>query len=316
VAASELHLAFMGDWGVANFHLASGWIANGLRHRSARTSRFVIHTLGPYATMLDALIDGTVDVAFAQALVGARWARAGAMPFRTAHPELVTLGVLPHRDRVLFALPEATAQQHGLRTLGDLATKRPALRVTVGARDGLVGAAAERLLTAHGIEWDDIPAWGGEWIVVERPQPAIGQVASGRADAILFEGIMNWYAADRHSSLRVLVPEPAAFPALRRSGLDIATLDAGEFSTLAASVEVADFSGWAAMCRTDMPEATAALIARVMAEDRAILETRYHDKPVRDSALVYPIQPRELARSGDVPLHPGAASFYREAGLL
>ena len=302
----------MGDWGVANFHLASGWIANGLRYRTASSSTFVIHTLGPYPTMLDALIDRTVDVAFAQALVGARWARAGVRPFADAHPELVAIGVLPHRDRVLLALPEATASRLGVRSFADLGARRPALRLTVGARDGLVGAAAEALLNAHGIEWEDIPRWGGEWIIVERPQPAVGLVEEGKADGVLFEGIMNWYATDRRMPLWILVPDAAAWPRLAAAGIERGRLDAAEFSTLAVATDVVDFSGWAAMARRDLPDEIARLIATVMVEDRAILESRYRDKDVRESALSYPIVPADLPKTGDVPLHPGAAAYYRE----
>ncbi|MDP9282216.1 MAG: hypothetical protein M3P38_08985 [Chloroflexota bacterium] len=312
----ETHLALMGDWGVANFHLASGWIANGLRYRTAPSSTFVIHALGPYATMLGALIDRTVDIAFAQALVGARWARAGMRPFHEAHPELVALGVLPHRDRVLLALPETTAARVGVRSFADLRTRQPPLRLTVGARDGLVGAAAEALLEAHGIGWDDIPRWGGEWVFVERPQPAIGLVAEGKADGVLFEGIMNWYATNARMPLRVLIPETAAWPRLEAAALERGALDVGEFASIHAAAHVVDFSGWVAMARSDMSDDVAHLIARVLVEDREILESRYRGKDVRESALSYPIVPSDLPRTKDVPLHPGAASYYREAGLL
>ena len=312
----EVHVALMGDWGVANFHLASGWIANGLRYRTDRSSTFVVHALGPYPTMLDALLDRTVDVAFAQALVGARWARAGQPPFAKAHPELVALGVLPHRDRVLLALRGSTADRLGVRTFADLRDRRPALRLTVGERGGLVGTAAEALLKAHGIAWDDIPRWGGEWIVVERPQPAIGLVAKDQADGVLFEGIMNWYATDARTPLRILVPEEGSWARLAKAGLERGPLEAGEFASLETAVEVVDFSGWLVAARTDMADEIARLIATVLVEDRAILESRYLDRPVRESALRYPIVPRDLPKTADIPLHPGALSYYGEAGLL
>ncbi|HET9206817.1 MAG TPA: TAXI family TRAP transporter solute-binding subunit [Burkholderiaceae bacterium] len=38
--------------------------------------------------------------------------------------------------------------------------------------------------------------------------------------------------------------------------------------------------------------------------------------PAQHSPLSYPIEPRDMCRGVDLPLHPGAERYYREHGHL
>ncbi len=54
----EVHLRFIGGWGMDNLTAACGWMATGMRWRTARSSTFVIHTGRGMLDNLDAVLDG------------------------------------------------------------------------------------------------------------------------------------------------------------------------------------------------------------------------------------------------------------------
>ena len=65
-----------------------------------------------------------------------------------------------------------------------------------------------------------------------------------------------------------------------------------------------DWSHWATVVRDDMLDDVAYEITSVMVEERAELEGRFRHIPAQHSPLSYPIEPREMARGVDLPLHP------------
>jgi TRAP-type uncharacterized transport system substrate-binding protein len=64
-----------------------------------------------------------------------------------------------------------------------------------------------------------------------------------------------------------------------------------------------------------MPDDVAYLIAWCMCETREGIERTYRHIPPERSPLSYPLEPRKIA-STSIPLHPGAAAYYRDAGVL
>jgi hypothetical protein len=73
----EVHLKLKGGWGMENLTSACGWIANGVRWRTAKNSTFVIHTGRGFSDNISAVLDGTVDFAFTTPMVGADMALRG-----------------------------------------------------------------------------------------------------------------------------------------------------------------------------------------------------------------------------------------------
>ena len=65
--ASELgprvDLTMYGDWGTANFHTITGWIAAHMRWRSARPSTFTVRTGSAYREGIEAVGRGDADLA-------------------------------------------------------------------------------------------------------------------------------------------------------------------------------------------------------------------------------------------------------------
>src|SRR5439155_9628598 len=89
----------------------------------------------------------------------------------------------------------------------------------------------------------------------------------------------------------------------------------GEYEGVEGHGPVFDWSQWIVVTRADLPEEAAYLLAQVVVEDAAAFEAQYRHIPVEHSPLRYPIEAKEVARTGAVPLHPGAAAFYESAGV-
>lgn len=312
-------LTLMGDWGVANWHQLVGFIAAGLRWRTGIDSRFIIHTIGPYKDTLEAVIDRTCDLCISSPISDAVMAREGKARFAEPHPELRAIGVYPHHDRLMLGLGTDVCERYGITSFADLARTKPPLRLVGAVRDGVnyISWTAEQILNAYGMEWDDIERWGGEWVTTTRPHDGLAAVANGTADGIFFEAVMNWHRVMAARPLRILPVGTDVLADLHdRYGIERADIASGEFPGVDSLIPVVEFSDWLVVVRDDMSDRLAGLIAEVLVDDRAAFERSYLARPHKESPLNYPIVPEKVARTGAVPLHPGAELFYRERNLL
>jgi len=315
----EAHVRLKGGWGTENLTSACGWIATGLRWRTAKHSTFVIHTGRGMVDNVLAVLDGTVDLAFTTPTVTASMALSGSGPYPQPHPGLRAIAALPHRDRLLFAVTLQAAERYGLHTFADFAARRPPLRVATGLNDGIniVGYSVERVLQAYGLAWDDLEGWGGKWLVSETPHPALHWFASGEADALFYEAVTLWQKFLGQTRLHLLPIEREVLDQLQQGyGYEQAEIEPGEFPGVERPVPTLDFSQWLLVAREELPEELAYLVAQVIVEDRADFETRYQHLPLKESALHYPIQPEKICQTTPIPLHPGAARYYDEHGYL
>ena len=106
--------------------------------------------------------------------------------------EVATIAVLPHDDRLGFAV----ARRLGFTSLADIAAARYPLRVSVrGSIDACTPIMVDVVLRAHGFSLADLQAWGGQ-ISYDQPMPnhrsRMGRLAAGELDAIFDEGVVMW----------------------------------------------------------------------------------------------------------------------------
>jgi TRAP-type uncharacterized transport system substrate-binding protein len=158
-------LTIIGDWGNANWTPLAGWLAANLRFRidgkGAPGSQFVILTGSGYRDNVDAVANGTADIAITTpADVTLEMAVAGRDFFAgTPYPHLRTLGYIPQDDRLVFAV-RADA---GVESFADIRRLSPALSIATGSRGehNLMTYVIMEVLRSHGIDPADIEAWGG-----------------------------------------------------------------------------------------------------------------------------------------------------------
>lgn len=302
----SLTLHLKGDWGTANLHRVCGWIAQELTDRSGPHTKIAVWNGRGFSDNVRAVGRGEVDIAMTTPAAFAAAARDGRGVYADEfYPDLRALGVVPQRDRLVFAVHASL----GIRTFAELRERRPRLLVATSVNDGVnqVGLAAHELLRRSGI---DVEGWGGRFIEDERPFESFDHVLDGRANAIVHEAVMvpQWQQFGRE--YRFLEVEADVLESLHTDfGWPSATVADGffpgqsEFRTL-------DFSDFLVLTRSDLPDDVAYAVAWILGETRRVIEAQYLHLPPERSPVTYPLHPPTMGIT-PVPLHPGAVAYYR-----
>lgn len=308
-------LRFQGDWGQANLTRVCNWIGQEFIDRAPPGSRTVVWDGRGGSDAIDALRKDDVDIAMMTPARFANMAIDGRGGFEV-FDNLCALGVIGQDDRLLVGI----AADLGFATVDDIIRAEPALTVVTSPDDGvnLVGFAAQRLLEAIGLPRSRIEEWGGRFIEHERPFDCIPEYHHGVADMIIHEAIMipMWVDAVTERPINFLPIDDAALSALEHDlGLARNTLAAGYYPGLTADVPTLDFSDFAMLTTTSLPDDVARLVAWCLTHTGYQIDRQYAHLPPDRTPLTYPVTPQKVA-SSPVPLHPAARDLYAELGVL
>ena len=233
----------------------------------------------------------------------------------TSPKDVATIAVLPHDDRLGFAV----ADRLGFAGLAGIAAARYPLRVSVrGSVDACTPIMVDVVLREYGFSLDDIRGWGGE-ISYDQPMPnhpsRIGRLERGEIDAIFDEGIVMWadLLAGVGASLLPLGPEHLT--ALEAQGFRPALIEKSRYPSLPADIPAVDYSGWPIYCRTDTPDS---LVEKFC---QALVRRRDHIPWDIGGVSQPPLPLERMVRESpvtplDVPLHPQAAAVWKQHGFL
>lgn len=316
--ARSISLNFMGDWGQANFHRICSWLTQEFCDRAGPRSQVAIRNMrgggleGPVSVHEGAsdLCISTPAMLLPDLLTGNGLFAGRPMP------ELRALAVLPQNDRLLLAIDP----KYGIATFDDLRAKKPPLTIAVSADDGtnFIGHITQRYMEAHGIDESTLNSWGGAYLATTRPEQSLAKMVSGEADAVIQEAVMTpWWAEVMQSrQANVLAAEPDALAKLNSEhGYRHNSMPAKYWDNLPLTIDALDFSDFAIIVRSDMPDDIAHLLTWCLVETRDVLERQYRHLAPERSPLTWPIEPRKMAQT-PIPLHPAAKRYYREAELL
>ncbi|MCW5774272.1 MAG: hypothetical protein KIT16_21700 [Rhodospirillaceae bacterium] len=312
-----LRLALQGDWGIANLHRICGWLSAALIDRTAPGTRIAIWNGRGGRDAFEALIAREIDAALVTPAAFARTMFEGRGIFADPRAKsLRALATLPQDDRLVIAVDAG----YGLASLDDLRRARPKLTVAAAFDDGvnLVGFATHRLLEAAGMPRAAIEAWGARFVEGEAPWDVIPLATRGEADAVIFEAVMTPYWRDLLKARRMNflpIPDAVLSDLEARYFWPRGTVPVGRFAGLDAPFETLDFSDFLLLCRGDLEDDVAHLVAACLCEGTEVIEAQYRHIPPADSPLTYPLVPRRMAQTA-IPLHPGAERYYRENALL
>lgn len=229
----------------------------------------------------------------------------GTSPFESPQPDVRAV-MLIYADAPFHFVVD---QRAGLRSFEQLRDERIPLRLSVNTRGSLMELATRTALQSYGITYDDIRDWGGS-VVFEPLNPSYEAMQRGRMDAI---------------GVTVQVPSRHAVDAGRKVDLNLLPLsdEAVAFSNEALGTDVANIPSDAyTFLERDIPTFAGRVIL-VTSEDVSE-EQIYHLTEVLHDRLerirrahrsLQNLTPATMADVGGVPLHPGAARFYRERGL-
>jgi hypothetical protein len=242
-------------------------------------------------------------------------AAKGLAPFDRPLP-LRALAVLPHDDRLLFAVRPET----GITSIEDIRDRRYPLKI-VTPEPALRHPSTwmiDEVLAEYGFSMTDILSWGGQRLTTKRTRTRIkdgDEPARPEFDAVFDEAIMTkrWELLCRKYALRFLGLRPDVLSALAARGIPSATVKKGRLAGVEEDFQTIDFSGWLLFCHADLPARRAADVVASLVEQGPAINASF-DQP--GAGLTGRIDPATLCRDTYMPLHKGAEEYYRSVGAL
>ena len=227
---------------------------------------------------------------------------------------LRVLGCFPSWDRIALVVDKDL----GVKSLHDIARRKIPLRVSTrfsGVNNGTYYTIAT-ILSLYGVSFERIKKWGGTVQECGRPfaPERMRALAKRSINAVFDEGVSTvggWLDFALDNGYEIIPIEPAIVKKLELMGYVRTVLPKRRFRQLKADALTLDFSGWALVTHKWLPNDIAYAAAETIDKNRKII-------PVDDDRS---LNMRELAKGSEkcplrVPLHPGAAQYYREKGYL
>ena len=231
---------------------------------------------------------------------------SGTTPFDVPQPDVRAVMLL-YADAPFHFVVDTRS---GIRSLDEIGPKHVPLRISVNTRGSLMELATRTTLEAYGLSYQDLRDAGGD-VLFYAFNTAYEAMQRGRLDAVSATVQVpsnQTLDASRLLDLDILSlsPEAIAF-ANARLGTESTTIPRSAYPFLTHDVHT--FAGRVILITSArVPEAQVYEITKV-------LHARLNDLR-RAHGSLKKLTPALLPQVGGVPLHPGAARFYRDIGVL
>ena len=263
---------------------------------------------------IEAVAEGKFSLAWVNPSVLLTMAYRGRGPFRKRLP-LRTLAVFPSYDVMGFAVHEST----GITSLSQVKKERFPLKLSTrivspdALRENSTMFTVAAVMKAAGFTFADLRKWGGKIHLAARPSDPVRResIEKGTVNAIFDEGIKSWARTALENGFRFLPIDGAVLKKMVAMGYRPTDMSKSRFPGMAKDVTTLDFSGWPMIVRADMPDELAYAICEAIEQRKDVIPTDNY-KPLEMAQLCA----NDEETPYDVPLHKGAARFYRERGYL
>ena len=284
--------------------------------RERGTNEFRIGINGDiYGGLLAPVEVGTrkVDIAYVNPSAMVAMAYLGKGIYQDKLP-LRVLGCFPSWDRIALVVDKSL----GVRSLYDVVQRKIPLHVSTrfsGVNNATYYTIAT-ILSLYGLSFEQIKKWGGQVQECGRPfaPERMKALAKRSINAVFDEGVSTiggWLDLALDNGYEIIPIEPAIVRKLGQLGYSRTVLPKKRYRQLKDDALTIDFSGWALVTHKWLPNNIAYAAIETIDEKKKMI-------PVDDDR---PINMRELCNGSEkcplrVPLHPGAAKYYREKGYL
>lgn len=295
---------------LASFKAGSGWYV------MAQTMGKLVRGALPPGSQVDVLpysggvgnpmllTKGKADMALAFP-VETGLAIKGEAPYKQKSPELKVL--VANLDTYWYVF--AVRADAPIKSLEEIKAKKYPLRLAVMPKGSSGEWDTRKVLGAYGITFDDIVSWGGKVTYVSFPT-AVEMMKDGQADAfgqVCTPGHPSWMQLATMAKLRFMpISREVADKFSKEYGFRPSVLPKGTFPGVDRDVPVLGF-------------ATLLLATSKMSDDLAYKITKAICTGKEELVMAYKgakaFDPKKAAQV-PLPLHPGAAKYYREAGVL
>jgi TRAP-type uncharacterized transport system substrate-binding protein len=218
----------------------------------------------------------------------------------------------PSWDRFVFA----AHPRLGLKSLADVKARK--LPVRISTREDKTHSTRDliaQVLGVYGFSLAEVEAWGGSLQLNGGPgdQRRLKAMAEGSVDIIMDEGLALWLEPALAAGYQPRTLEPEVFARLGEIGWRRVVMPKGQYRGLEADHACIDYSAWPLYARTDLPDDDAYKIVDAIAarQDEIVWEEFNAWAPFKGIGA---LGEETDATPRDVPLHPGAARWFREHG--
>jgi TRAP-type uncharacterized transport system substrate-binding protein len=266
---------------------------------------------------LRAVGDGLAHIGVSTPAAAARLCFDGQATFDRPRPALRSIGVVPHRDALVLGVVDEV----GAKSIDDIRDRKLPVRLSVPSESMLTGHASRHVLALHGITREALENWGGAWIDTDSAQAAWKMVAAGEADAMINESIpQSFRPLSKAQPIQLLSFRQDALEELEAElGYRWRPVVAGSVYGQKEPVLGLSWEHWIVVAHESLPDDVAYAMANAFFIDTVRLERQYTADgrlAPEDVSLEAPMQPAVVANEVTIPLHPGAARRYREAGVI
>ncbi|MEA2639695.1 MAG: hypothetical protein QOF51_1089 [Chloroflexota bacterium] len=259
------------------------------------------------AILAHAVARGDVEMAFVNPSGLLTQAYRGVGLFAEPLPVRVVASY-PSWDRFVCAL----RPNLGFATLGATLAARQPLRLSM--REDPTHSTrvlVNQIFAAHGVTIDEVLGWGSSLQLNGGPgdERRLHALSAGEVDVVLDEGIRTWLPQALAAGYQLAELDAPVMSQMEALGWRQAIIPAGRYPGLDHDHSCIDFSGWPLYTRESLPDDVAYQVVDALAARADFVPW---DQPVftRVEDLGSDLEATPL----DVPLHPGAARWYREHG--
>ena len=239
-----------------------------------------------------------------------RLALEGAAPFTRPVTSLRAIALMYDWAPMQMVMSKAFADKHGIRTFDDIAVKKPPLRVALNKRGNITEHVAVRMFAAIGVSLADIEKWGGH-VVYAASNEQGDLMKDGRIDmfanGVFVRTSFIVQAGDAVPSVLLPVSEGTVQKVVKELSVRPFVVKGGSYAWQPQDVPTVALSA-ILFASEKMPDAVAYDLAKALATNIDKFKTAH--------STFKDITPQFLASQQVIPYHPGAAKYYREAGLL
>ncbi|OGA19273.1 MAG: hypothetical protein A3H32_03965 [Betaproteobacteria bacterium RIFCSPLOWO2_02_FULL_63_19] len=203
------------------------------------------------------------------------------------------------------------AQKNGIKTVADIAAKKPAMRIAVNRPGNLDGDVSIAAMAAYGISLDDIAKWGGQ-VVRAASREITSLMLDRRLDITSFGISVNHPRIREMANGIELVMLPMTQESARKVsdqlGATPCIVKASDYKFLAVDTPSVCV-GMLTVVRADMDEQLAYNITKGITENLEKYKAAHR-------LLKKAVTLQSWSEKGLAPFHPGAERYFREKGLI
>jgi uncharacterized protein len=225
----------------------------------------------------------------------------GTAPYKTPETNLRLLANIQSPDYLIVAVKSSL----GITDLGQIRAKKWPVRILLGIDDG----AAAAILRYYGLTENEVESAGGH--------VGNGSIPAEREnfDVIIAGGNLGnapeynvWYQASQSNNLTYLpLPDKLLNQLAKDFNMERGTIPDGLLRGINHPIPTVVRTGTAIFARADTPNSFAYAVAEAMDVHQDLLQW---------SSLRFSYNDHTVWRAYDVPLHPGAARYYRQVDYM